>query len=334
MCHGALLPRSGGKSKACRAVVLGVDTASRHLTLGCNIIERTGMYFPTFTRPVWIGAALLWPLTPLIAQEQVGDTAIIENTALSDAPVTAWDSVLQMLPQGFEMILPNGPVHILFLLALVFFSTHRRPLIWQMVLFALGAAGALALAAYGIVSIPAQIIMPLFAASVVAIAIDNITGRGFGARRVIVVTALALIQGFGLALGFAASGTTILPALAGYIIGADLALLLVAIVIILAIWEAIRVDRGANEVLQSYAIYGVLAAASLALIALNPPVLAAFLQQPVWVFIAPLTALFALCTLSVAMRDRIDAYHYIVALPVSAALALAGAYLLLAPVLL
>ncbi|WP_322892508.1 MULTISPECIES: HupE/UreJ family protein [unclassified Yoonia] len=284
--------------------------------------------------PVWISAALLWPVTPLIAQEPVNDTAIVENTDLSDAPVTAWGSVLQMLPQGFENILPGGPVHILFVLALLFLSRRSGPLIWQLGLFALGYISALTLGAYGIISISPQVVFPLMAVSVVILAIDNIFGKVFGMRRVILVFGLALIHGFGLANGFDASVPAILPALVGYIIGIEMALLLVAAIVGISIWEAIRVDQGVNEVLQSYAIYGVLAAAALALIALNPPFLVAILHQPIWVFAAPLTALFALCALSVTMRDRIDAYHHIVAVPVSAAMIGLCLYWWLAPILL
>jgi hypothetical protein len=109
-------------------------------------------------------------------------------------------------------------------------------------------------------------------------------------------------------------------------VGVEAGQLAVIAVMFLCVWQAIRIDRGANEVAQGFALYGVLFAAAVALIALNPPMLVALLENPVWVFAAPLAAIFALSALSIAMRDQIDAYRRIVTIPASAAIAAVGAF--------
>ena len=59
---------------------------------------------------------------------------------------------------------------------------------------------------------------------------------------------------------------------------------------------------------------------------LNPASLVAALENPVWVFGAPLAAVFALCMLSIQMRDQQEAYRRLVAIPASLAIAAVGAF--------
>lgn len=100
---------------------------------------------------------------------------------------------------GFEHIIPKGLDHILFVLGLFFFSLHLRPLLWQITAFTLAHTLTLALASLRIVTIPAEIVEPLIAASIVYVAVENILGGRLGWWRVVVVTCFGLLHGLGFA---------------------------------------------------------------------------------------------------------------------------------------
>jgi hypothetical protein len=105
---------------------------------------------------------------------------------------------------GFEHIIPKGLDHILFVLGLFFFSLRMGPLLGQVTAFTLAHTITLALASLKIVSIPANIVEPLIAASIVYVAVENIFGSKDGAGKVGLIR-IAVVFGFGLlhGLGFA-----------------------------------------------------------------------------------------------------------------------------------
>lgn len=128
---------------------------------------------------------------------------------------------------GFEHIIPKGLDHILFVLGLFFFSLRLSPLLWQVTAFTLAHTVTLALASTGVVSIPASIVEPLIAASIVYVAVENI----FGGKGNVGWPRIALVFGFGLlhGLGFASVLSDVgLPdgrfvvALIGFNIGVEL----------------------------------------------------------------------------------------------------------------
>jgi hypothetical protein len=105
---------------------------------------------------------------------------------------------------GFEHIVPKGLDHILFVLGLFFFSLRFGPLLWQVTAFTLAHTVTLALASLKIVSVPASIVEPLIAASIVYVAVENIFGRQeaggrVGLIRIAVVFAFGLLHGLGFA---------------------------------------------------------------------------------------------------------------------------------------
>jgi hypothetical protein len=85
---------------------------------------------------------------------------------------------LRYIGAGFEHIVPLGLDHILFVLGLFFFATQLGPLLWQVTAFTVAHTVTLALAATGVVSIPASIVEPLIAATIVFVGIENTIGRG------------------------------------------------------------------------------------------------------------------------------------------------------------
>lgn len=133
----------------------------------------------------------------------------------------------RFIVSGFEHIIPKGLDHILFVLGLFFFALRLSPLLWQVTAFTLAHTVTLALASTGVVAIPASIVEPLIAASIVYVAVENI----YGGRAEVGWHRIALVFGFGLlhGLGFASVLSDVgLPegrfavALIGFNIGVEL----------------------------------------------------------------------------------------------------------------
>ena len=101
---------------------------------------------------------------------------------------------------GFEHIIPKGVDHILFVLGLFFYALRFGPLLAQVSAFTVAHTVTLALATLEIVSVPADIVEPLIAASIVYVAVENIIGSGrITALRVAVVFGFGLLHGLGFA---------------------------------------------------------------------------------------------------------------------------------------
>ncbi len=109
------------------------------------------------------------------------------------------DAFLSYIAIGFEHIIPKGLDHILFVLGLFFFSMALKPLIFQVTAFTLAHTFTLALATLGVVSLPATVVEPLIAVSIVYVAVENILGGTIGWRRTAVVFAFGLLHGLGFA---------------------------------------------------------------------------------------------------------------------------------------
>ena len=125
---------------------------------------------------------------------------------------------------GFRHIVPEGADHILFVLGLFFLGVTWRKLLSQTTVFTIAHATTLFLSSYGIFSVPARFVEPAIAASIAAIAIENIVNPRLGPARLAVVFGFGLIHG----LGFASSLSDIpfpkrdfLLALLGFNLGVD-----------------------------------------------------------------------------------------------------------------
>lgn len=242
---------------------------------------------------------------------------------------SGWQTFVNYIPVGFDHIVPKGLDHILFVLGLFFLSTRLRPLITQVTLFTLAHTITLALAALGYVSISGDIVEPLIALSIVYVAVENIFMRNLSPWRPVVIFGFGLLHGLGFASVLAEFGlpdSAFIPALIGFNIGVEVGQLAVIAVMFLCVWQALRVDRGANEAGQGKVLYIVLAAIAGLLTWTNPEGLQALIEGPAWVFAAPLMGIFLLCLISIQFRDQMDAYRRIVAIPASLAIALVGAY--------
>jgi hydrogenase/urease accessory protein HupE len=125
---------------------------------------------------------------------------------------------------GFEHILPKGFDHILFIIGLFLLSPQLRPLLWQVTSFTAAHTMTLALASLGIVQVPASIIEPLIAASIIFIAVENLFTDRLKRWRPFVVFGFGLLHGLGFASVLSEIGLPpgqFVPALIGFNIGVE-----------------------------------------------------------------------------------------------------------------
>ena len=100
---------------------------------------------------------------------------------------------------GFQHILPEGLDHIVFVLGLFFLSTTLKILLMQVSCFTVAHSLTLALATLGWISVPASIVEPLIAASIVFIALDNLGSIRLERWRLLIVALFGLLHGLGFA---------------------------------------------------------------------------------------------------------------------------------------
>ena len=158
------------------------------------------------------------------------------------AAESTWDTFVRYIILGVEHIVPKGLDHILFVLGLFFFALKWRPLLWQVTTFTLAHTITLALATLGIVTVPASVVEPLIAASIVYVAVENLRGTGdLGRWRILVVFAFGLLHGLGFAsvLGEIGLGAgQFLVSLVAFNIGVELGQILVILVayLLVGLW--------------------------------------------------------------------------------------------------
>jgi hypothetical protein len=101
-------------------------------------------------------------------------------------------------------LIPDGADHILFVLGLFFLSPRIKPLLLQVTAFTLAHSVTLALAARGTITLSPHIVEPLIAASITAVAVENLCTREGKVHswRIAIVFGFGLIHGLGFASAF------------------------------------------------------------------------------------------------------------------------------------
>ncbi len=133
--------------------------------------------------------------------------AVLERGARSDPfdlagpvePTRRIDVARQYLRLGFGHIVPEGVDHILFVLGLFLLSATLKPLVWQVTAFTVAHALTLALAALGLVDLPARLVESLIALSIVYVAVENVLTTRLTPWRPIAVFGFGLLHGVGFA---------------------------------------------------------------------------------------------------------------------------------------
>ena len=169
----------------------------RHLTLEFAL----GARLPGATTVI-VGATLTWHGQPQPAKAAGSDGTVAWELAGDAAPAparTGWAELPSFVRMGFLHIVPEGIDHILFVLGLFLLSPGLRPLLVQITAFTIAHSLTLGLTMAGVVELPARIVEPLIALSIVAVAVENLFTRGLHPWRWAVVFAFGLVHGLGFA---------------------------------------------------------------------------------------------------------------------------------------
>ena len=189
--------------------------------------------------------------TPTVVLSHPGGVMAGELSADRTVAFTlgAWASMASFFALGIEHI-RSGPDHLLFLLVLtlaVAGTTVNKATAWRTVklvtAFTLGHALSLGLAYFDVISVPAGLVEPAIALSIVAAAALVVVGRTDGARPWIAAL-IGGVHGLGFAASLASLGLATsqrAPALAAFNLGIDVAQTAVVLTIVTALWLASRV---------------------------------------------------------------------------------------------
>ena len=119
------------------------------------------------------------------------------NYELEKAPVN--DVVWYYFKFGISHIIPYGIDHIFFVASLCLLSTKFTTILWQATAFTFAHTITLALSMQGIIKLPAEVVEPLIALSIMFVAIENILVSTLKAWRVAIVFMFGLVHGMGFA---------------------------------------------------------------------------------------------------------------------------------------
>ncbi|MGE0815935.1 MAG: HupE/UreJ family protein [Vicinamibacterales bacterium] len=112
---------------------------------------------------------------------------------------TVWSRLAEYLALGYTHILPKGLDHILFVLGLFLLAARLRPVLAQVTTFTVAHSMTLGLALYGVVSLPARVVEPLIALSIVYVAVENLRTDRLTPWRIALVFLFGLLHGLGFA---------------------------------------------------------------------------------------------------------------------------------------
>ncbi|MEQ1910177.1 MAG: HupE/UreJ family protein [Vicinamibacterales bacterium] len=156
------------------------------------------------------------------------------------ARLSFWVRSIRYVTVGYRHILPAGFDHVLLIIGLCLLGSQIRPVLEQIAVFAVAHALVMALAVYGLVSVPTRSVEPLFGLMIAFVGIENVLTQAVSVWRVALVLVSGLVHGVGMA------GTlTKLPlpsadrmvALIGVNVGIDAGqLTIVALVALVVIW--------------------------------------------------------------------------------------------------
>jgi hypothetical protein len=137
----------------------------------------------------------------------------------------SWTARLrQYVALGFVHILPRGLDHILFVLGLFLLQARLRSVLVQVTTFTVAHSLTLGLSLYGAVRLPAAVVEPLIALSIVYVAVENLRTRALTPWRIALVFLFGLLHGLGFAgvlTDLALPRTDFAVALAGFNLGVE-----------------------------------------------------------------------------------------------------------------
>ena len=220
------------------------DVAGSQVISGAiNLTQSTGSIFQTGSGPLTNGAVRLAQRSPEVVHMKPGELAAWDNgyvlqvsgiAANADGPngsvaqmntETVAEVVANYVELGFIHIIPRGFDHILFIIGLFLLSPKLKPLLWQVSAFTIAHTITLALAATDEVRLPAEIVEPLIALSIVWIAVENLLTNRLQRWRIGVIFCFGLLHGLGFAgvlLDIGLSGAHFYSALLAFNLGVEM----------------------------------------------------------------------------------------------------------------
>ncbi len=141
----------------------------------------------------------------------------------------------------FKFRVPEGLDHLLFILGLFLLVPRWKPLAGQSLLFTLAHSITLALAIFGVISLPSNLVEILIATSIAWIGIENLIVKKLNPSRLFLVFGFGLLHGLGFAgqlsekLGDLSGKQLALP-LVGFNVGVELAQICVLAIAFLVLW--------------------------------------------------------------------------------------------------
>jgi len=253
------------------------EVQTRTISGAINLTQSTGSVFVSDGAELANGAVKLAERSPQAIHMKPGALATWDNgyvLEVSGTP-TAADGAVGMVAQqntetivvvvrnylelGFLHIIPRGFDHILFVIGLFLLSPRRKELLWQISAFTVAHTLTLALGATGVVSLPATIVEPLIALSIVWVGVENLLTNKLHRWRIGVVFCFGLLHGLGFAgvlLDIGLTGTHFYSALLSFNLGVELGQLAVITLCFLAVgWAREHSDYHRRVVVPaSYAI--------------------------------------------------------------------------------
>ena len=187
----------------------------------------------------------------LLAQGMLdANTDGIGNLGLSS---TRAETTIQFFVLGIEHIL-GGYDHLLFLGALLLVARGVRDVVTTLTAFTVAHSLTLGLAVTGVVNVPARIVEPLIAASIVYVGLENLLRRQPPSRWKLTF-GFGLIHGFGFAgalreLGIGSSGVAVALPLGSFNLGVEAGQIAVALVTLPLLW-ALRAQPALSTRLTS-----------------------------------------------------------------------------------
>ena len=114
-------------------------------------------------------------------------------------PATSGDVARQYFALGYTHILPKGLDHILFVVGIFLLSARWRSILLQVSTFTIAHSITLGLTMYGVVSLPARVVEPMIALSIVYVALENLATSDLKPWRLALVFSFGLLHGMGFA---------------------------------------------------------------------------------------------------------------------------------------
>lgn len=170
-------------------------------------------------------------------------TAQSKDLTIPLTPASNSESFLRFLVLGIEHIF-TGYDHIAFLLAVLLTGGSLYSNVRIITAFTIAHSLTLALATFGVFTLPASIVEPLIAASIVFVGIENLVRRQL-AKRWLVTFGFGLIHGLGFAsilreLGIGEMGLRGAIPLLSFNLGVELAQISIAALILPVVWKLQR----------------------------------------------------------------------------------------------